>query len=217
MNSTGRIRLLLVRHGNTFDDGETPRQVGLKTDLPLTAKGRRQAQQMGHWLRAEGGIAPVRFYAGSLQRQRTAAELIAEELGLSSRVRSGEAALDELDYGAWEGLTGEEIKARWPNEYRDWEEAADWPVKVFGGSAAERIERIGLWLERLSREHSAGDTVLAVTSNGVIRFFYYFVPGMWKNLQQKRRMKELKVGTGNFCEVEIRDDCLNVLSWNVKP
>ena len=32
-------RLVIVRHGNTFEAGEPPRRIGARTDLPLTATG----------------------------------------------------------------------------------------------------------------------------------------------------------------------------------
>ena len=37
------IRLILVRHGNTFEAGQKCVKVGSKTDMPLTAQGLRQA------------------------------------------------------------------------------------------------------------------------------------------------------------------------------
>ena len=39
-------QLLIVRHGNTFETGETPRRVGLRTDLPLSSSGRKQANAL---------------------------------------------------------------------------------------------------------------------------------------------------------------------------
>ena len=33
------MRLILARHGNTFEAGETPVWVGAREDLPLTARG----------------------------------------------------------------------------------------------------------------------------------------------------------------------------------
>jgi len=38
---------VIVRHGNTFAPGETPRRIGARTDLPLTPGGEAQAQALG--------------------------------------------------------------------------------------------------------------------------------------------------------------------------
>ncbi|HBH26642.1 MAG TPA: hypothetical protein DDX54_04495 [Rhodospirillaceae bacterium] len=44
--------LIIARHGNTFAPGAEPRRVGGRTDLPLVAKGRAQAQALGRTLGA---------------------------------------------------------------------------------------------------------------------------------------------------------------------
>ena len=53
------ITLVIARHGNTFESGETPRRVGARTDLPLTEKGRQQAQAIGHYLKEHDLIPDV--------------------------------------------------------------------------------------------------------------------------------------------------------------
>ena len=47
-------RLYIARHGNTFEAGEAPRRVGRRTDLPLTAAGRAQAEALGRRFAADG-------------------------------------------------------------------------------------------------------------------------------------------------------------------
>ena len=41
------IRLIVVRHGNTFNKGDVILRVGARTDLPLTAEGMRQCLDVG--------------------------------------------------------------------------------------------------------------------------------------------------------------------------
>ena len=38
-------KLIVVRHGNTFNKGDTILRVGSKTDLPLTATGVQQGRK----------------------------------------------------------------------------------------------------------------------------------------------------------------------------
>ena len=59
--------LIIARHGNTFEDGEPPRRVGARTDLPLTNKGRMQARAVGLWLK-ENKLMPDVVYSSTLQR-----------------------------------------------------------------------------------------------------------------------------------------------------
>lgn len=53
MSDNNPIRLILVRHGNTFDAGQTPTQVGARTDLSLTDQGRNQAHYFARYLASE--------------------------------------------------------------------------------------------------------------------------------------------------------------------
>lgn len=43
-------RLIIVRHGNTFDKGDVVTRVGGRTDIPLSVSGRAQAESLaGHF------------------------------------------------------------------------------------------------------------------------------------------------------------------------
>ncbi len=201
------IRLLLVRHGNTFEKGQTPTQVGARTDLHLTEQGRRQAQSFADYLSANH-IKPDAIYAGSLKRQIETAQILGSH--------HHETALTEIDYGAWEGLTTEEITKQWPNEYHAWTTQAKWPT-IFGSTQENHLNAIKKWLEALRKKHASGQTIVGVTSNGVIRYFYSLQNREWQNLINSSRMEDLKVKTGHFCELLLTSDSLKAESWNVDP
>ena len=101
--------LLLARHGNTFNKGDKVVWVGARTDLPLTAKGREQAQALGQAL---APFAPriERVISGPLLRTR-------EHAGIATDVAGEKAAIEidqrlrEIDYGLWEAKSSEEIQA----------------------------------------------------------------------------------------------------------
>lgn len=182
------MRLILARHGNTFEAGQTPIQVGARTDLSLTAEGKIQAQALANYVRQ---LNPAAVFAGALKRQIE----MAQPLG----VVQVEAALTEIDYGLWEGLTTEEIKAGWPTEYTAWN-LGKWPDGIFGNTYEWHRQRIDDWLRRLQKQY-AEKTVVGVTSNGIIRLFH---PGP-------------KVKTGHFCELLVLTSSLEVKQWNAKP
>jgi transcriptional regulator GlxA family with amidase domain len=54
--------LIIARHGNTFEDGETPRRVGARTDLPLSEIAARcgfyDASDFGKRFREFEGVTP---------------------------------------------------------------------------------------------------------------------------------------------------------------
>ncbi|MCL4553141.1 MAG: histidine phosphatase family protein, partial [Candidatus Marsarchaeota archaeon] len=92
------IRLFLLRHGNTFETGQTPVQIGAKTDLPLTNKGREQAAAFAQFMTQLP--TPAAIYAGSLKRQIETAQIVAQALHAETLLHLNEEALTEIDYGA---------------------------------------------------------------------------------------------------------------------
>lgn len=78
--------LLLARHGNTFEKSDKVVWVGARTDLPLTGKGKEQAQALA------AGLQPLasrikRVIAGPLKRTREHAEIAAGQAGGANRGR----------------------------------------------------------------------------------------------------------------------------------
>ena len=106
----GSATLFLVRHGET-DWNAAGRWQG-QTDVPLNARGREQAIEVAVRLRAEG-IASMA--SSDLLRARATAELMAAELGLV--VNHLDPALRERRFGCFEGLTREEVAARFPEAW----------------------------------------------------------------------------------------------------
>ncbi|MBX7066547.1 MAG: phosphoglycerate mutase family protein [Parachlamydiales bacterium] len=184
-------RLILMRHGNTFEEGQTPVQVGARTDLPLTAFGRSQAERMAQYLMAKG-IVPKAIFAGGLKRQTESASIIGKFFGLNFENTS---ALTEIDYGLWEGLTAEEIDSKWPKEHAEWSREAKWQSHIFHGSAQGHQRNLKNWIEMIQKAYP-NETVLGVTSNGLLRFF-----------------RNEKVKTGHFCEFQGTE----IVLWNQNP
>lgn len=198
------IRLFLARHGNTFNAGDKVVMVGSKTDLSLTDFGQQQALQLAHYFK-EQGIQFDKVYCGDLKRQYQTAETI------SNTLTTGVQALDELDYGAWEGLTDEEIQAQWPQEFADWNQKGIWPANVFGMSFEAKKEKLGQWIEAIKAQDAK--TVLAISSGGIIRLFLSLIPSIWADID----FKHYKMKTGHFCELWIQPEGIKVIRWNESP
>lgn len=183
--------LILMRHGNTFEKDEIPRQIGARTDLPLTDFGENQARQMAKALKVN---QPKAIFAGNLKRQMQSATIIAEELHLKVQYTP---ALTEIDYGLWEGLSAEQIQQKWPQEYVEWNEKAKWQSHIFVGSFEKHQNALTEWLKSL-REIFPNQLVFGVTSNGLLRFFH----------------KE-KVKTGHFCKLILHPTRVEICNWNM--
>ncbi|WP_426955926.1 histidine phosphatase family protein [Muricoccus radiodurans] len=197
--------IVLARHGNTFAPGERAVWVGARTDLPLVEEGRRQAERLAAALRAEG-FAPARILTGPLRRTREAAGILAGALGGMVTI---DDRLRELDYGAWEGLDGPEVTARFgAAALESWEKRLEWPAGAgWGEDEAAVTARIAGFLD----EASAGaGPLLAVTSNGILRIVRRLIEGRPSN-------GEGKVRTGAACRLEHAGGAWRIVEWDVRP
>lgn len=210
------IRLLLLRHGNTFEADQIPYQVGARSDLILTATGRAQAESFAQYVGSQG-ILPRAIYAGTLKRQTESALILGKRLQVEDRIHLNESALTELDYGPWEGLTAEKIARHWPKEYSDWTEQSIWPKGIFKGTFGETLRVIEDWVQQIRKLYVPGDIVLGVTSNGILRFFASLQKEEWSRLQRGREMDKIKVKTGHFCDLLLYESQLKIKRWNVNP
>ncbi|WP_319588858.1 histidine phosphatase family protein [uncultured Desulfobulbus sp.] len=101
--------IYLLRHGEI--DKPVPRRFLGQTDLPLNNKGIRQAMILGEHL---ASIAFTHVFSSPLQRAVQTAALVS---GKNAESITPLAALTEINLGAWEGLTVEEVRARFPGAY----------------------------------------------------------------------------------------------------
>ena len=108
--SAAACRLYLVRHGTTSLTVEN-RYRG-RRDVPLDAQGYRDAVDAARRL---DGAGLTSVYTGPLRRTIAAAQIIADEHWVPDlRILQG---LNNLDYGAWEGMTPEEAALYDPEAY----------------------------------------------------------------------------------------------------
>ncbi len=105
-----QFKLTLVRHGET--EGQSSIRYHGRTDVPLNLAGREQMQRVRAALGAQTFAA---VYASTLARAVEAAAIVSQTSSVT-RV----AGFDEIDFGDWEGLTAEEIRARDPAGYARW-------------------------------------------------------------------------------------------------
>src|SRR5438046_8910100 len=103
-------RLYLVSHGTTVMNVQN-RYRG-RRDIPLDAQGYQDAVDAARRLSAVGLTA---VYTGPLRRTIATAQIIADAAGVPDlRILHG---LNNLDYGAWEGMTADEAAAYDPEAH----------------------------------------------------------------------------------------------------
>lgn len=156
-------RLIVIRHGETVWNRE--RRMQGHTDLPLSETGRAQAEALALRL---AGTRYAGLYSSDLARARHTAEAIAARTGHEV---IAEPRLRERRFGLFEGLTAQEIRERFPEEYARFE-SRDPDYAIPGGeSAREFIGRALGCLEEIALRH-AGAEVLVVTHGLVLDALY---------------------------------------------
>jgi broad specificity phosphatase PhoE len=160
--------LILVRHGET--DWNRENRFQGRADPPLNALGRRQSAELADALVGE---AIARVYTSPLRRASETAGIVADRLGLEVEPLE---PLQEIDVGAWSGLTREEVAATFPAEYARWLERA--PHGFENGETYEQLAaRVVPAIRDLAARHPS-ETVLVVTHGGPSRVLQAHAAGI---------------------------------------
>ena len=148
--------IVLVRHGET--DWNRERRFQGHADTPLNGAGRAQSRDLAERLTAERVTA---LYTSPLRRAAETANIVGERLGLP--IRTSEP-MREIDVGSWEGLTIDEVRARFPDEAK-----LAWSSGWNGGETYHELDaRVVPALLALAVTHD-GEHVAVVTHGGPIR------------------------------------------------
>ena len=159
----GPTRFFLVRHGQSEANAKSVVQ-GLM-DFRLDDSGRAQASALGLWLKDKG---IEKIYSSPLVRASETASILAEKLGLPRPEIVGE--LREIDAGRFSGLSLQEAKSRFPEDFAAFERSS-WE----GVPDAERAELVYARAQRvwsLLREAalSGERRLLCVTHGGLLQW-----------------------------------------------
>lgn len=149
--------VVLWRHARTAHNASGRLQG--QVDIPLDEVGQWQARTAAQSLLAS--FRPTALVTSDLSRAQATAGYLAE---LTDVVPVVDERLRERGFGEWEGLTGDEIRARWPDEFAAWRRGDD--VATAG---AESRSVVAARTAEAVREHAAALTpqdTLVVTSHG---------------------------------------------------
>lgn len=143
-------RLVLLRHGRTAWNAE--RRFQGQLDPPLDDVGRTQSHEVAPLIAA---FEPRAIVASDLRRAAQTATVVGAFTGVPVRF---DPRLRERDLGHWQGLTRDDVAARFPAEYAQW--VAGREVLSRGGeSRAEVAQRAATAFAELTD----GGTVVLVS------------------------------------------------------
>ena len=165
------LRVIIVRHGQSTYNIKKIIQ-GRCDESVLTEQGISDAQKTGAML---SEIQFDAFYHSPLQRAAQTAETINSSLKFPV-TKQASPLLMEVDLPLWEGLSKDEVEAKFPSDYRNWKQSPHeffmeivteqgtkkhFPVLALYQQAQE------FWQEVIS-QHPQG-TILIVAHNGINR------------------------------------------------
>lgn len=154
-------RWYLVRHAETIWNRDN--RIQGSTDAPLSPHGLRQAE----CLRSYFASVPIQAIVSSnLDRCRHTAKAIAMANGHKLTLQI-EPELREIHLGAWEGLTPEEVNAKYPDAYTQWRQSPSKTVIPDAEALDVFHERVRRIRKRLLETLTASEAVI-VTHGGVI-------------------------------------------------
>lgn len=173
-------KLIIVRHGESelnlardllkAGSGDLlEKQRGVRdVDIPLTKKGISQARQTGKWL---SKYEPFDIcFSSPYQRALQTAEGIISQFDYDLSIYK-DNRLREKEFGRLHGLSTEEIKERYPDEYSNRERDGKYWYRLPSGENYPDVEaRIHSFLDKLSRDYG-GKNVLIVTHQVCYKMF----------------------------------------------
>ena len=184
-----RTRLFLIRHGELTTSQEW-RYVG-HLDVDLNDTGIEQMKKIGGRLRHERVDV---LLSSDLQRTRRGAEIIGTMIGLTPQPN---AAFREINLGEWEGLTRDEIVARFPADFEERSQNLPNFRITNGESFADLQERVISQIEIVLKEYQ-GKNIALIAHGGVNRVIITHVLGM---------------DLSNLTRIDQAYGCLNIIDY----
>lgn len=191
----------LIRHGET-QGAEVLRYKG-SIDVPLSENGIKQMGRVAEYLNRNTGLSTLAFpsrgeakvegeshfnklnavYCSDLSRAIKSAEIIAGPHSLRPIITP---SLRERNFGIWEGMSFDEIRERYPEEFGAW---AGNPLEfspMGGESTLEVQERVVIALDDILSNHSpergegkgGGESIAVVSHGGVNRIILCRILGI---------------------------------------
>jgi broad specificity phosphatase PhoE len=206
-------KIILVRHGQT-DWNKVERFRG-RFDVPLNETGLKQAEATAE--RIAAGYDPGEIITSPLGRARQTAEAIARKTGLSPRDCRG---LIDIDYGQWQGLTPDEVRARWPLDLRAWHENPE-TARIPGGELLAGVQERALNAVRdacARGSWGSSETIVMVSHTVVNRLILLGVlgaprmpgatlSGFWRLKQDPCAINVVEFDGSSFSVAVMNDTC----------
>ena len=199
-------RVIICRHGNTFDKGDVVRRVGARTNLALSQSGIKQAKFLAEqFTPLKSGYNFSKAYCSPLQRTQSTCSYILSS-GHTADVPNFLNFLIEIDYGPDENKPESDVIERIGRKaIKLWDTSGTPPQ----GWLVKPDQIISSWKLFLKNISDTNDDILVVTSNGIARFLFEAVDNIEVDIQRK-------LNTACFGLVEVSQGVTSLKFWNKK-
>tara|TARA_B100000700_G_scaffold330939_1_gene460159 strand:- start:6494 stop:7822 length:1329 start_codon:yes stop_codon:yes gene_type:complete len=209
------LRLLLVRHGlSTFNiDNRIQGRINRST---LTKEGEEQAIKVGK------ALSKIHFdyiFSSPLQRAAQTATQIVEQRDIKQKIFYEEGLL-EIELGRWSGLRSEEVKSKYPNEFRTWQtNPYELEIENVNGEKFFPIKDLQKQAElflhsiyKLDKEE-VNQTILLVAHNAILKCLIIELLNKPKNCFRKLQINNTSISIFNLKKknnnINVQLECLN--------
>jgi len=171
------MNLYMVRHGQTAASRENRFSGSL--DPPLTQVGKAMAEAFA---RAYAPLTWDAIYTSPMLRTRQTADALSRLTGVAVTVDDG---LKEIEYGEWEGLRQDEVKAQWPEAFEYW--ASDVASRgTPGGETAFHVAARAMRVVEAIRSRHRRGNVMLVSHKATLRVITCALLGLDVRLFRER-------------------------------
>jgi len=195
-------KILLTRHGHV--DGIRPARFRGRAELALTERGLAEADALAR--RIAANWKPAAVFTSPLQRCVLTGAKIAAACGIEGEVREG---LGDIDYGAWQMRTHDDLKVEAPDAFRLWHEAPHLMRFPGGESLQDVVARSSDAVRTVLARHP-GQAVVMVGHDSVNRIILMQLldqplSAYWKLAQDTCTLNEIDIEGGKVLVRRIND------------
>lgn len=158
------IKIYIVRHGETQWNREEIFR-GTK-DIPLNEKGKWQAEKTGCYFQDKG---LTHIVSSPLQRALQTAQAISQKTGVPVGIMD---EFTDINFGIWEGLSVEEVKNAYPDDFDLWRTSPQ-KLRVKGGETLDIVRtRISSGISKIF--FSDNDSIVIVTHRVICKLIVLY-------------------------------------------
>lgn len=201
---SGPRRLIVLRHGETTHNAEGIWQGQLNS--PLSERGEAQARAAAVTLAAYG---PSRVISSDLSRAERTGAAVADHVAVPLTT---DARLREIHAGDWQGMTGADVRAGYPEDMERMLRGDDFQRGGHGESLADVARRCRDAVAELLETMRAGETVVLATHGVSARALVADLVGLG---QREAWLRIGGLGNCRWAEVVEGQSGWRIQAWNV--